>query len=153
MSVVICICSPPFTSNDTMKTYNIILRGMDVMEFPRKVSKNAGNLIRRLCRDSPTERLGYQKDGLHDIKKHKYVFLCSPLSLSSERISAWYKFLAFHTLLKWKSCTYDKLYFVKTFYWKAWDLIKAPTFYQILLILLKQWLPVVDGSKDSIGKV
>lgn len=63
--------SPPFTSNDAMKTYNIILRGMDVLEFPRKVSKNAGNLIRRLCRDSPTERLGYQKDGLHDIKKHK----------------------------------------------------------------------------------
>lgn len=54
-----------------MKTYNIILRGMDVLEFPRKVSKNAGNLIRRLCRDSPTERLGNQKDGLHDIKKHK----------------------------------------------------------------------------------
>ncbi|CAB4044963.1 cGMP-dependent kinase 1-like isoform X2, partial [Paramuricea clavata] len=63
--------NPPFTSNDAMKTYNIILRGMDVLEFPRKVSKNAGNLIRRLCRDSPTERLGYQKDGLHDIKKHK----------------------------------------------------------------------------------
>ncbi|CAB4044962.1 cGMP-dependent kinase 1-like, partial [Paramuricea clavata] len=64
--------NPPFTSNDAMKTYNIILRGMDVLEFPRKVSKNAGNLIRRLCRDSPTERLGYQKDGLHDIKKHKW---------------------------------------------------------------------------------
>jgi cGMP-dependent protein kinase len=63
--------SPPFTSNDAMKTYNITLRGMDVLEFPRKVSRNAGNLIRRLCRDSPTERLGYQKDGLHDIKKHK----------------------------------------------------------------------------------
>ena len=64
-------CSPPFTSNDAMKTYNITLRGMDVLEFPRKVSKNAGNLIRRLCRDSPSDRLGYQKDGLHDIKKHK----------------------------------------------------------------------------------
>ena len=63
--------SPPFTSNDPMKTYNIILRGMDVLEFPRKVGKNAGNLVRRLCRDSPTERLGNQKDGLHDIKKHK----------------------------------------------------------------------------------
>ena len=30
------------------------------------------NLMRRLCRDSPSERLGYQKDGILDIKKHKW---------------------------------------------------------------------------------
>ena len=54
-----------------MKTYNIILRGIDVVEFPKKVARNPQNLIRRLCKESPTERLGYQKDGLADVKKHK----------------------------------------------------------------------------------
>ncbi|XP_046843994.1 cGMP-dependent protein kinase 1-like [Xenia sp. Carnegie-2017] len=63
---------PPFTSNDAMKTYKIILRGMDCLEFPRTISKNSVQLIRRLCRDIPTERLGYQKNGPKDIKKHKW---------------------------------------------------------------------------------
>lgn len=57
-----------------MKTYNIILRGMDVIEFPKKIGRNPQNLIRRLCKEGPTERLGYQKDGLTDVKKHKYEF-------------------------------------------------------------------------------
>ena len=63
--------SPPFYGADPMKTYNIILRGMDVVEFPKKIGRNPQNLIRRLCKESPTERLGYQKDGLTDVKKHK----------------------------------------------------------------------------------
>ena len=60
-----------------MKTYNIILRGMDVIEFPKKIGRNSQNLIRRLCKESPTERLGYQKDGLTDVKKHKYELALS----------------------------------------------------------------------------
>ena len=36
------------------------------------LSRNAVNLIKRFCRESPTERLGYQKDGIIDIKKHKW---------------------------------------------------------------------------------
>ncbi|KAL9984892.1 hypothetical protein ACROYT_G007237 [Oculina patagonica] len=64
--------SPPFTGSDPMKTYNIILKGIDMIEFPRKVLKNAHALIKRLCRDNQIERLGYQKGGLKDIKKHKW---------------------------------------------------------------------------------
>ena len=67
--------SPPFSGSDPMKTYNIILRGIDAIEFPKKVTRNASNLIKKLCRDSPVERLGYLKDGLRDIKKHRCVFL------------------------------------------------------------------------------
>ena len=33
-----------------MKTYNIILKGIDMIEFPRKVLKNAHALIKKLCR-------------------------------------------------------------------------------------------------------
>ena len=42
--------SPPFSGPDPMKTYNIILRGIDMIEFPKKITKNAGNLIKKLCR-------------------------------------------------------------------------------------------------------
>lgn len=42
--------SPPFSGPDPMKTYNIILRGIDMIEFPKKIAKNAANLIKKLCR-------------------------------------------------------------------------------------------------------
>ncbi|KAK2818600.1 hypothetical protein Q5P01_024161 [Channa striata] len=63
---------PPFSGSDPMKTYNIILRGIDMIEFPKKISKSAANLIKRLCRDNPSERLGNQKNGLKDVQKHKW---------------------------------------------------------------------------------
>ena len=42
--------SPPFSGPDPMRTYNIILKGIDVIEFPKKISRSAQNLIKRLCR-------------------------------------------------------------------------------------------------------
>lgn len=94
---VLPVSSPPFSGSDPMKTYNIILRGIDMIEFPKKISKSAANLIKRLCRsgssswwfcfsrhhddavcvfllrDNPSERLGNQKNGVKDIQKHKYI--------------------------------------------------------------------------------
>uniref|UniRef100_A0A8C2YX62 cGMP-dependent protein kinase n=1 Tax=Cyclopterus lumpus TaxID=8103 RepID=A0A8C2YX62_CYCLU len=65
--------SPPFSGSDPMKTYNIILKGIDMIEFPKKITKSAANLIKRLCRwDNPSERLGNQKNGAKDIQKHKW---------------------------------------------------------------------------------
>lgn len=63
--------SPPFTGSDPMKTYNIILKGIDVIEFPKKIGKSAQALIKKLCRENPAERLGYGKNGISEIKKHK----------------------------------------------------------------------------------
>lgn len=65
-------CRPPFTATDPMKTYNIILKGIDMVDFPRHVSKTAISLIKRFCRDVPAERLGYQKGGIQEIRKHKW---------------------------------------------------------------------------------
>ncbi|XP_075934375.1 cGMP-dependent protein kinase 1-like [Anarhichas minor] len=64
--------SPPFSGSDPMQTYNIILKGIDMIEFPKKITKSAANLIKRLCRDNPSERLGNQKNGAKDIQKHKW---------------------------------------------------------------------------------
>ncbi|XP_062548694.1 cGMP-dependent protein kinase, isozyme 1 [Armigeres subalbatus] len=63
---------PPFAAADPMKTYNIILKGIDMVNFPKHMSRGAVSLIKRLCRDIPTERLGYQRGGIQDIKKHKW---------------------------------------------------------------------------------
>ena len=63
--------TPPFTGADPMRTYNIILKGIDAIEFPRNITRNASALIKKLCRDNPTERLGYQRGGIGEIRKHK----------------------------------------------------------------------------------
>jgi len=42
--------TPPFTGADPMKTYNIILKGIDAIEFPRSITRNAMALIKKLCR-------------------------------------------------------------------------------------------------------
>ncbi|XP_065118138.1 cGMP-dependent protein kinase 1-like isoform X2 [Paramisgurnus dabryanus] len=64
--------SPPFSGTDPMMTYNVILRGIDMVQFPKKITKSAANMIKRLCRDNPSERLGNQKNGVKDIQKHKW---------------------------------------------------------------------------------
>nr|XP_040238864.2 cGMP-dependent protein kinase, isozyme 2 forms cD4/T1/T3A/T3B isoform X3 [Anopheles coluzzii] len=64
--------TPPFTGADPMRTYNIILKGIDAIEFPRNITRNASALIKKLCRDNPTERLGYQRGGISEIQKHKW---------------------------------------------------------------------------------
>lgn len=60
-----------FTGPDPMRTYNIILKGIDAIEFPRNITRNATALIKKLCRDNPSERLGYQRGGIQEIQKHK----------------------------------------------------------------------------------
>lgn len=68
---VIILGTPPFTGPDPMRTYNIILKGIDAIEFPRNITRNATALIKKLCRDNPSERLGYQRGGIQEIQKHK----------------------------------------------------------------------------------
>ena len=48
-----------------------ISQGIDAIDFPRNITGRARELIKKLCRDSPAERLGYQKGGIRDIQKHK----------------------------------------------------------------------------------
>ena len=42
--------TPPFTGTDPMKTYNIILKGIDAIDFPRNITARAKELIKKLCR-------------------------------------------------------------------------------------------------------
>ena len=48
-------------------------------------------IIKKFCKENPSERLGYQKDGILDIRKHRYdgalFFLCGKFVGSTERLS------------------------------------------------------------------
>ncbi|XP_068043760.1 cGMP-dependent protein kinase 2 isoform X2 [Anomalospiza imberbis] len=62
--------SPPFSGADQMMTYNLILKGIEKLDFPKVITRRPEDLIRRLCRQNPTERLGNLRNGINDIKKH-----------------------------------------------------------------------------------
>lgn len=65
----------PFKTNDTshMKTYNLILRGIDSVYFDSRVlPPTVTHLIKKLCRAVPTERLGCLKDGAQDVRSHRW---------------------------------------------------------------------------------
>ncbi|GAA51110.1 cGMP-dependent protein kinase, isozyme 1 [Clonorchis sinensis] len=65
--------SPPFTGSDPMKIYNVVLRGIDAIQFPSQyINRSATTLIKRLCAHNPAQRLGYGLGGIIDIKQNKY---------------------------------------------------------------------------------
>ncbi|NWS41980.1 KGP2 kinase, partial [Probosciger aterrimus] len=65
--------SPPFSGADQMMTYNLILKGIEKLDFPKVITRRPEDLIRRLCRQNPTERLGNLRNGINDIKKHRWL--------------------------------------------------------------------------------
>ncbi|XP_050520049.1 cGMP-dependent protein kinase, isozyme 1-like isoform X2 [Daktulosphaira vitifoliae] len=63
---------PPFTGDEPMQIYNSILKGIGAVSFPRQINRTAQNLTKQLCRVDPTERLGYQKGGIQDVRRHEW---------------------------------------------------------------------------------
>lgn len=63
----------PFRTEDSshMKTYTKILGGIDIADFTN-IPYKAKNLIEKLCRSIPSNRLGMQKAGIKDIKNHTW---------------------------------------------------------------------------------
>lgn len=55
-----------------MRTYKLILKGIDFLDFPETITKQSYSLIRKLCRENPEDRLGANR-GLSEIKRHKLV--------------------------------------------------------------------------------
>ncbi|KAM4614699.1 cGMP-dependent protein kinase 2 [Polymixia lowei] len=64
--------NPPFAGPDPIKIYTMVLHGIEKVDFPKRIGKRPDDLIRRLCRLSPVERLGNKKNGIVDIRKHKW---------------------------------------------------------------------------------
>ncbi|CAJ1057631.1 cGMP-dependent protein kinase 2 [Xyrichtys novacula] len=64
--------NPPFSGSDPIKIYTMVLHGIEKVDFPKRIGKRPDDLIRRLCRLNPVDRLGNKKNGIIDIKKHKW---------------------------------------------------------------------------------
>uniref|UniRef100_A0AAQ6A672 cGMP-dependent protein kinase n=1 Tax=Amphiprion ocellaris TaxID=80972 RepID=A0AAQ6A672_AMPOC len=64
--------NPPFSGSDHIKIYTMVLHGIEKVDFPKRIGKRPDELIRRLCKLNPVERLGNKKNGIIDIKKHKW---------------------------------------------------------------------------------
>ncbi|XP_043110447.1 cGMP-dependent protein kinase 2 isoform X4 [Puntigrus tetrazona] len=62
------IGSPPFAGSDPIRIYTMVLHGIEKVDFPKRISKRPEDLIRRLCKLNPAERLGNKKNGIIDIK-------------------------------------------------------------------------------------
>lgn len=79
---------PPFRGRDHLKTYTKILRGIEATEMPSRITKNAKDLIRRLLKQAPLDRLGNQKEGIADIKKHSFFHKFDFQKLSTHSYAA-----------------------------------------------------------------
>ncbi|KAM9744579.1 cGMP-dependent protein kinase 1 [Menidia menidia] len=63
----------PFDGSDPIKILSATIRGIDQIQFPETISKEAVGFIRRLCSNSPLERLRSQGNrAIQDIQKHKW---------------------------------------------------------------------------------
>lgn len=62
--------NPPFAGPDPMKTYKQVLRGIDAIPMKKYLSRNAQHIVRKLCRDNPSERLG--SSSVREVQKHKW---------------------------------------------------------------------------------
>ena len=62
----------PFKAKEDLIVYENILRGIYSIKFHYRIDRKAEMLIKALCRQEPNERLGYQKGGINDIRKHKW---------------------------------------------------------------------------------
>ncbi|KAF7664008.1 hypothetical protein LDENG_00192230 [Lucifuga dentata] len=62
--------SPPFSSSEPQKIYSKILDG--VFKYPPYMSEAAKSIISKLCRPRPGQRLGNTKNGIKDVRHHRW---------------------------------------------------------------------------------
>lgn len=60
----------PFSDEDPMSIYQKILRGK--LKFPRNFDKNAKSLVKHILVSDLTKRYGNLKNGVNDIKNHRW---------------------------------------------------------------------------------
>jgi len=62
----------PFKAREDLAIYSNALKGIDSVTFSYKISKKCEQIIKALCRLEPSERLGYQKEGINGIRNHRW---------------------------------------------------------------------------------
>jgi protein kinase X len=80
---------PPYEGKDAMDLYKKIVSG-DI-KYPKKITPQGQDCIRKLLHPSQTERLGSSKDGAEDVKKHGFYKKLAWQSLLAKKIEAPFK--------------------------------------------------------------
>jgi len=80
---------PPFVDEDPMGIYQKILSGKIV--FPKLFDKNAKSLVKKLLTAELSKRFGNLKQGVEDIKQHKWFKDCPWEDLLEKKIPAPFK--------------------------------------------------------------
>uniref|UniRef100_A0A3P9IJR4 Protein kinase domain-containing protein n=1 Tax=Oryzias latipes TaxID=8090 RepID=A0A3P9IJR4_ORYLA len=62
----------PFDNTEQIKIITATIQGIDHIEFPKTICKDASDLIKMLCRSNPSERVGSQRNGVKDVQQHKW---------------------------------------------------------------------------------
>ena len=80
---------PPFEGGDAMSLYKKIVSA-DV-QYPKRITPQGQDLIRRLLQRSQTERLGSLKGDAEDVKRHAFYKKLQWQSLLAKKIEAPFK--------------------------------------------------------------
>ncbi|KAF4092096.1 hypothetical protein AMELA_G00016940 [Ameiurus melas] len=78
--------SPPFSSSEPQSIYAKILDG--VIKYPPYMGEAARSLISKLCRPRPGQRLGNTKNGIKDVRNHRWFNNMNWHKLRMKQISA-----------------------------------------------------------------
>ncbi|CAL1156629.1 unnamed protein product [Cladocopium goreaui] len=64
--------NPPFESANPMQTYQKVKRGIDKVLFPPKCKGTIEDLVKKLCRHDPSQRLPMKSGGVSNVKEHSW---------------------------------------------------------------------------------
>jgi hypothetical protein len=79
----------PFADDDPMTIYQNILKGK--LHFPKGFDNDAKSLVKHLLVNDLSKRYGNLKNGVNDIKNHRYINTINCLNLAAKKISPPYK--------------------------------------------------------------
>ena len=79
----------PFADDDPMVIYQNILKGK--LHFPKGFDNDAKSLVRHLLTADLSKRYGNLKNGVNDIKQHRYMNTINFNNLLSKKISPPYR--------------------------------------------------------------
>jgi serine/threonine protein kinase len=79
----------PFADDDPMTIYQNILKGK--LHFPKGFDSDAKSLVRHLLTSDLSKRYGNLKNGVNDIKQHRYLSTINFSNLLIKKISPPYR--------------------------------------------------------------
>ncbi|XP_034942127.1 cGMP-dependent protein kinase, isozyme 1-like isoform X2 [Chelonus insularis] len=78
----------PFEDDDRLELYKKIIEGINYARMPKNLKPNAIDIIHKLLRPKPVERLGNLRNGIADIRNHKWLKMFDWKSLRGRTLTS-----------------------------------------------------------------